>query len=167
MTSDPGPFLQSDRLPDLALAPRSPAGRDAKIRRAAARSVRHVRTFAATFDQVGQARRFLAQLIPDSDQATDAVTCLSEFATNACLHSASARPGGTFTVRVVTGNSGDLRIEVSDQGGPWNVTEHEDARPHGLAIVAALASGTGITGSQATGWTAWATFSCRRRSPGQ
>jgi len=57
-------------------------------------AVQHIRTFAATFDQVGQARRFLAGLIPGGEEAGDPVTCLSELATNACLHSASARPPG-------------------------------------------------------------------------
>ena len=165
MTPDPGSALPASPLPGLRPAPRLQAGRTAKNRRAAAPSVRHVRTFAATFDQVGQARRFLAGLAGDGDEARDAITCLSELATNACLHSASARPGGAYTVRVIVTPGSDLRIEVTDQGGPWHPAENDDARPHGLAIVAALARDAGITGSQAAGWTAWATFPLPAQDP--
>jgi serine/threonine-protein kinase RsbW len=115
------------------------------------------RTFPGTPDQVRHARRFLAGLLGDDDLAHDAVTCLSELASNACLHSASGQPGGTFTVRVLT-QPGQLRIEVTDGGGPWITPRHQHhARGRGLAIVAALATQTGITGTD-TGRTAWATF---------
>jgi anti-sigma regulatory factor (Ser/Thr protein kinase) len=118
---------------------------------------RHSKTFPARTDQVGQARRFLAGLLGDRDGATGAITCMSELAANACLHSVSSRPGGTFTVHVLISED-DLRIEVSDEGGPWKPGDGEDEWPHGLAIVAALATESGVTGDEKGGRTAWATF---------
>jgi len=154
------PDLRSTARPSrqLPVQSRPQAGGPETSGAACAPIIRHIRTFAASYDQVGQARRFLAGLVGDDDSGRDAVTCVSELATNACLHSASARPGGTFTVRVLISHVGGMRVEVSDLGGPWNPAVHDDARPHGLAIVAALARDAGITGSPADGWTAWATF---------
>lgn len=114
--------------------------------------------FAATPDQVGQTRRFLAGVLGDHSAVAEAVTCLSELAANACLHSASARLGGTFIVRVIIGQDRGLRIEVSDAGGPWAVRDREDEWPHGLAIVAKLAGDSGVGGDETAGRTAWATF---------
>ena len=133
-------------------------GRMASVNGGRPRVTRHVRIFAATPDQVGQARRFLSGLLGDHPGASDAVTCLSELAANACLHSASARPGGKFTVRVITGKDLGLRIEVSDAGGSWAARDHDDEWPHGLAIVAAIASDSGVSGDETVGRTAWATF---------
>jgi len=70
----------------------------------------------------------------------------SELAANAVLHSASR--GASFTVRCKIG-SGDVRIEVEDQGGPWRPRRPDD-RPHGLDLIEALA-GSGNWGSEPTG----------------
>ena len=93
----------------------------------------HVRTFAATPYQVRQARRFLAGVLADCPAADDAILCLSELATNACLHSASRNPGGTFTVRILIRRCGQLRIEVTDNGGPWLHRARDDGRPPRLS----------------------------------
>jgi len=118
------------------------------------------RVFPAVPAQVREARRFLAGLLDGCAVADEAITCLSELAANACLHSASALPGGTFTVRVRIGCGGQLRVEVADEGGPWVTGLREDEWPHGLAIVASLAADSGVCGDAVTGWTSWVAFSC-------
>ena len=57
------------------------------------------RTFPATPEQAGEARRFLAAIL-DDHPADDAILCLSELVTNATIHSPSAQRGGCLTVRV-------------------------------------------------------------------
>lgn len=113
------------------------------------------RTFAAIPSQVGQARRYLASLADGHNAADDALTCLSELATNAVIHSDSGRPGGIFEVCFIIG-PGRIRVEVADQGGPWQrrYLNGDDQGGRGLAIVAALASSWGITGDR-LGRTAW------------
>jgi hypothetical protein len=114
------------------------------------------REFPARPDQVGQARRFLALALEGCPVADDAVLCLSELASNSVLHSCSRRPGGAFTVRAEARHGYYVRVEVQDEGGPWNKRPHADGRPHGLAIVRALAVDSGTDGDALTGWTAWA-----------
>jgi anti-sigma regulatory factor (Ser/Thr protein kinase) len=67
-------------------------------------------------------------------KADDVVLIVSEFASNAVLHSLSR--AGTFTVRVQLYWS-YVYIEVEDDGGPWRFPEYHD-RPHGLEIVSEL-----------------------------
>jgi hypothetical protein len=116
------------------------------------------RVFAALPSQVGEARRFVAGFLSGCPVAGDAILCLSELAANACLHSASLLPGGVFTVRILVRDGDHVRIEVADNGGPWTTDAHADDWPHGLAIVAALASESGRCGDPETGWLAWATL---------
>ena len=49
-----------------------------------------------------------------------------------------------------------MRVEVRDEGGPWNEHPGVDGRPHGLAIVRHLAVDSGTDGDALTGWIAWA-----------
>jgi len=106
------------------------------------------RTFAATPASVRQARRLLADLLVGSPACADAVLCLSELATNAVLHSASARPGGTFAVHAEATGDG-FRVEVRDAGGIWDARPPDENDGHGLAIVAALAARWGVIGGDA------------------
>ena len=117
--------------------------------------VRSTRTYPATGQNVRVIRADLLALIPGCPRADEVLVCASELATNAVLHSRSARPGGTITVhaRVQPGDS--IRIEVSDAGGPWTTEPADDDRPHGLAIVAAYATTWGTTETP-TGRTVWA-----------
>lgn len=102
--------------------------------------------FLATPSQVSCARRFLAELLGSSPLLDDAVLCLSELATNAVRHSASRQPGGRFLVRATAGPV-SVRVEVTDAGGRWDGRpDHAGRSGRGLAIVAALAAGWGITG---------------------
>jgi serine/threonine-protein kinase RsbW len=114
------------------------------------------RDFPARPEQVGRARRFLAAALDGCPAADDALLCLSELASNSVLHSASRRPGGAFRVRVEIRQGDYVRIEVSDEGGPWDERPGADGRVHGLGIVRALAAASGTDGDPATGWIAWA-----------
>jgi anti-sigma regulatory factor (Ser/Thr protein kinase) len=115
-----------------------------------------IRTFPARPEQVRQARTFLKRVLAGCPAADDAVLCLSELAANACLHSNSRHPGGRFTVRVQAHGPG-LRVEVSDQGGPWTTLAYDNHQQsgRGLRIVGQLARTWGRTGSASTGWTTW------------
>ena len=98
------------------------------------------RTFPAVPQQARKARRFLAEIL-DGRPADDAILCLSESVTNACLHSASAQRGGLLAVRVQLHGT-HLRVEIRDEGGPWAEGQPEDTQGEGAAC---------------SSWTAWPT----------
>ena len=104
---------------------------------AAAGTRRHSGTYPAEPRQVGLARAVLAGWLGGCPQADEAILVASEFATNSVLHSAS-RDGGAFTLRAEV-HPDCLRIEVEDAGGPWRDRPHDDGRPHGFDVVAAIA----------------------------
>ena len=106
-------------------------------------------------DQVRVARAFVGSVLAGCPAADDAILCISELASNSVLHSASYRADGTFTVYAEV-HSDYVRIEVKDDGGPWNEHQHHDSRPHGLDIVRELAADWGRDGDPSTGWTVWA-----------
>lgn len=113
------------------------------------------RTFLATPDQAREARQFLAGILDGGPATDDAVLCLSELVTNACMHSDSHEPGGKYTVRAQL-NDGTLKVEVSDSGGPWTWSDYPDEQHgRGLLIVAQLVQAWGRTGEAASGWTVW------------
>jgi serine/threonine-protein kinase RsbW len=98
------------------------------------------RVFAGDAGQVREARRFLAGVLDGCTAAGDALLCVSELATNAVLHSRSGGPGGRFTVRA-TVRAGSVRVEVTDEGGPWGRERDGDGQSgRGLLIVGELAS---------------------------
>ena len=113
------------------------------------------RAFPAAPGQVRAARQFLAGILEGCPAAGDAILCLSELATNAAVHSRSGEPGGLFRVRVQ--RHGDyIRVEVSDQGGPWApATARDEENGRGLLVVAQLARSWGRTGSEHAGWVVW------------
>jgi two-component sensor histidine kinase len=114
-------------------------------------------TLSAHASQVGEARRWLARNLGDSQAADDAILCISELVTNTILHSNSRKPGGTFTIRAEVHAGDYLCIDVEDNGGPWeDRAHHRDGRPHGLDIVNALAADWGVDGDPLTGWVVWA-----------
>ncbi len=103
-------------------------------------------------------RADLRAILDDCPRADDVILCASELAANAAQHSRSRLPGGTFTVRT-TINYHFARIEVQDNGGPWNQGMIDPARHHGLDIVRAVADEWGIDGDH-TSRTIWARFDC-------
>lgn len=122
------------------------------------------RTFDALPSQVGQARRYLAGVVDGHEAADDAMTCLSELATNAVIHSDSREAGGTFHVCLTIG-PGRIRIEVVDEGGSWQQrylssdADCDGECGRGLEIVSALATTWGIAGGR-SGRTAWCEIGC-------
>jgi anti-sigma regulatory factor (Ser/Thr protein kinase) len=104
------------------------------------------RSFRATADQVREARHFLAGILGDSPLTADALACLSELATNSVLHSSSRRPGGSFTVHALLYPE-VLRVEVQDEGGPWEPRHDQDDRSgRGLVIVDGLSTDWSVSG---------------------
>jgi anti-sigma regulatory factor (Ser/Thr protein kinase) len=115
------------------------------------------RTFPAVAPQAREARRFLAAVLDGHLATDDSLICLSELATNAIAHSRSREIGGFFTVRAQL-HGECLRVEVTDQGGPWNPsscarTDGQNGR--GLLIVSQLAARWGRAGDPRGGWTLW------------
>jgi len=114
-------------------------------------------TYPGDAQHVRAVRADLRTVLGDSPRADDAILCASELAANAALHSHSRLSGGTFTVQAIISLGLYTRIEVRDDGGPWNQAMVDPARHHGLDIVRAVADEWGIDGDQ-TGRTIWARF---------
>jgi serine/threonine-protein kinase RsbW len=122
-----------------------------------------VRTIDTTYpggtEHVRAVRADLRAVLRDCPRADDVVMCASELAANAALHSRSRLPGGTFTVRATVSPDLYARIEVQDDGGPWNQGMIDPTRHHGLDIVRAVADEWGIDGDH-TSRIIWARFDC-------
>lgn len=95
---------------------------------------RYAATFAGTPQSVTCARKRIWDYLADCPLADDACLIVSEFASNAVLHSLSRI--GTFTVRCERFST-YIWVEVEDDGGDWCRPE-PDGRPHGLDIVSLL-----------------------------
>ena len=111
-------------------------------------------SFPGRRDQVRYARAFVARFLDGHPAADDAVLLVSELAANACAHSSSGRPGGTFTVRVHVSDGGRVYVEVEDEGSSWGGTFGEIESPHGLYLMRSLAAECG-TRSGVCGWVIW------------
>jgi len=111
-------------------------------------------SFPGRRDQVRQARALIARFLDGHPAADDAVLLVSELAANACAHSASGRPGGTFTVRAEMGDGARVYVEVEDEGSSWSGTFGKIESPHGLFLVRSLAAECG-TRPGARGWVTW------------
>lgn len=110
-------------------------------------------------DQIRHARALLTGFLNGWPAADDAVLLVSELVTNAIQHSHSARPGGCLTVSAILA-ADCLRVEVEDDGGPWQPQPPSDGlRGRGLAIVAALAH-WGVTGDGDGSRTVWFELPC-------
>jgi serine/threonine-protein kinase RsbW len=114
-------------------------------------------TYPGGAEHVRAVRADLRPVLLDCPRADDVIVCASELAANAALHSHSRLPGGTFTVRTTVSPDLYARIEVKDDGGPWNQGMIDPTRHHGLDIVRALADEWGIEGDHTTR-TIWARF---------
>ena len=77
-------------------------------------------TYPGGTEHTRAVRADLRAALRDCPRADDVILCASELAANAAQHSRSRLPGGTFTVRAVLDPDHYARIEVQDDGGPWN-----------------------------------------------
>ena len=114
-------------------------------------------TYPGGTDHIRVVRSDLRALLQDCPRADDVILCASELAANAAQHSRSRLPGGTFIVRATVSPDLYVRIEVEDNGGPWNQGMIDPTRHHGLDIVRAVADEWGIDGDH-TSRTIWARF---------
>lgn len=112
--------------------------------------------------QVANVRRLAGALLRDSQVRDDAVSCLVELASNAILHTRSARD--VFTVGIWSAG-GAARVAVKDAGG-WHEPVLRSGSQgqlaeggRGLAIVVALAERLGVAGDE-EGRVVWADLSC-------
>lgn len=115
-------------------------------------------TYPGATEHIRAVRHDLRALLGDFQRADDVILCASELAANAAQHSRSRLPSGTFTVRAAVSPDG-ARIEVQDDGGPWNQGMIDPTRHHGLDLVRAVADEWGIEGDS-TSRTIWARFDC-------
>lgn len=82
-----------------------------------ARSARPgTRTFRGTPESVREARRFASESLVGCPARETLVACVSEFAANAVVHTASGQ-GGVFIVAVTRPRDGLARVSVTDDGG--------------------------------------------------
>ena len=120
-----------------------------------------VRTIDTTYpggtEHIRAVRADLRAVLDDCSRADDVILCVSELAANAAQHSRSRLPGGTFTVRAIISPDHCARIEVQDNGGPWNQGMIDPTRHHGLDLVRAVVDEWGIDGDHTTR-TIWARF---------
>jgi anti-sigma regulatory factor (Ser/Thr protein kinase) len=112
------------------------------------------RRFEPTEESVGEARRFVSEIIFDlPSELRDAVRLMvSELSTNALVHASSG-----FEVAVERSDAA-VTIAISDQGdGTPRVQSPSPNEPHGrgLRIVDTLSNDWGITSSSETGKTVW------------
>lgn len=105
-------------------------------------------TYPATPDQARHLRAALSTLLARCPLADDVILLASELAANAITHSASSRPGGTFTIRLAHHPGDHIHAEVTDQGSSWDGDLTATAgSPHGLHLLHALATRCGTTAS--------------------
>lgn len=116
-----------------------------------------MKSFPGHRDQVRHARAFMAFFLDGCPFADDVVLLISELAANACAHSASGRPGGTFTVRAEMCPAGSLYAEVEDQGSVWDGNVSAAEPPHGLFLLRELSADCGARQGE-QGWITWFTI---------
>ena len=115
------------------------------------------RSFPGRPEQLSRVRALLTDFLDGFPNADDAVLLISELAANACAHSASGQPGGTFTVRAHLSGT-YLHAEVEDQGGStWDGCLSGAKAPHGLFLLRTLSAACG-TLPGAHGWLTWFTL---------
>src|SRR6266568_1846248 len=114
-------------------------------------------TYPGGTEHIRAVRADLRAVLRDCPRVDDVILCASELAANAVMHSRSRLPGGTFTVRATISPDLYARIEVQDNGGPWNQGMIDPTRHHGLDIIRAVADEWGIDGDHMSR-TIWARF---------
>jgi serine/threonine-protein kinase RsbW len=108
------------------------------------------RSYPGAPDQVRLVRAFLRDVLAGVPRADDAVTVMSELATNAILYSQSSTPGGQFTAWVEVTDGSYIWVAVQDRGGPWEAHRSIVLSGHGLDLVQGIAGDGrwGITGDE-------------------
>lgn len=112
------------------------------------------RAFRGEAAHVPAARVWTLACLPATYARVDDVALVvTELATNAVLHSASAAPGARFTVRVEQLRDGGVEVTVTDAGAPLVPARRQDADIYGrgLAIVRELAEEVTVTTTPAGG----------------
>jgi anti-sigma regulatory factor (Ser/Thr protein kinase) len=137
----------------LGVTPVDP-GADAASETATAPDGQEVRrTFPGDPSQVPLVRDFVRRYLAGQHDCPvaaldDILSCVTELAANAVVHSRSGLPGGHFGARVEIRAGEWVWVAVDDDGGPWEEHHADDhaEHGHGLQIVYALSAGMGITG---------------------
>ena len=113
------------------------------MRLMAGAAVRESVTLAGLAERAGIARTFVGAVLAGYPGVDVGVLLASELFGNSVRHSRSGAPGGTVTVTVVA-ESGLVRVEVTDGGGPGTPRVRQAGRDEeggrGLELVAALAA---------------------------
>jgi anti-sigma regulatory factor (Ser/Thr protein kinase) len=109
-------------------------------------------------EHVREARAFVAKALGDLRSGLeDAVLLTSELVTNAVMHSASRRAGGTITVQIAE-SAGGVRIEVADGGSDLSAPvvrgDVYTSDGHGLFLVQTLSDQWGYLRDD-NGTTVW------------
>jgi serine/threonine-protein kinase RsbW len=127
------------------------------------------RVFPGEPPLVGQARSWIAELLPACSPLDDLLLLASELASNAVAHTRSGQPGGQFTVEV-TWSPQSARVVVGDQGSdevpvavasPGEQGEYLESG-RGLLLVDALSAAWGTAGDADARWL-WADVEWRSR----
>ncbi|WP_425542225.1 ATP-binding protein [Acrocarpospora corrugata] len=119
------------------------------------------RTFPGQGDQAAPARRFVRELLLDTERADDAEWIAAELVSNALRHTRSREACGYFVVEVLRGVH-EVRVAVYDLGGYGSpklgaaAAEQLSESGHGLPGVSALAINVGVGGDPISGHVVWA-----------
>ncbi|MEZ0107916.1 anti-sigma regulatory factor (Ser/Thr protein kinase) [Catenulispora sp. EB89] len=107
-------------------------------------------TLPGSTECVHEARVWVRKTLGEDPGVDDVVLVASELATNAVRHSASGRPGGTFTLHL-SAFIDRWHVRVDDAGGLnvpriQSVDDDQDEAGRGLAMVAGLSLRWGVFG---------------------
>ncbi len=117
------------------------------------------RDFPGEPRRVGQARSWVARLLPACDPLDDLLIFASELASNAVTHTRSGQHGGRFTIEV-TWSPQAARVVVGDQGSdetPATVAKPDDQAAYlengrGLLLIDAMSAAWGMAGDAGARW---------------
>jgi serine/threonine-protein kinase RsbW len=123
----------------------------------AAVSWRWQRVFPGHERELSRLRRWLAALLPECPERDEVLSVATELGSNALEHTASGKPGGSFTVEVAWHQS-VVHVAVADGGSPGDprlIEDLDQERGRGLLLVHGLSVRAGWTGDE-RGRVAWA-----------
>jgi anti-sigma regulatory factor (Ser/Thr protein kinase) len=129
--------MATGRLPDPPLPP-------------APDTSRWRQEFPGRVQELSQVRRWLERLLPERPARDDVLSVTVELCSNALQHTASGKPGGSFTVEVSWQRS-TVHIAVIDGGSqsePRMIDDLDEERGRGLLLVHGLSARTGWSGDE-------------------